>query len=111
LILGERHEYLGGVDAVSICLATRDPDELVRAVELIEPAFGAINLEDIAQPKCFRARDLAVGGGGGRRPRRGDGPQRLSQPTQQLAGLPGPLPGRTRRAGAEHQRRDGDRGR
>jgi malate dehydrogenase (oxaloacetate-decarboxylating) len=47
-------KYLGGVDAVPICLRTKDPDELVRTVELLEPAFGAINLEDIAQPKCFR---------------------------------------------------------
>jgi malate dehydrogenase (oxaloacetate-decarboxylating) len=46
-------KYLGGVDAVPICLATRDPDEIVRTVKLLEPAFGAINLEDIAQPKCF----------------------------------------------------------
>jgi malate dehydrogenase (oxaloacetate-decarboxylating) len=47
-------KYLGGVDAVALCLRTRDPDELVRTVTLLEPAFGAINLEDIAQPKCFR---------------------------------------------------------
>ncbi len=47
-------KYLGGVDAVPICLRTKDPDELIRAVKLLEPAFGAINLEDIAQPKCFR---------------------------------------------------------
>jgi malate dehydrogenase (oxaloacetate-decarboxylating) len=46
-------KYLGGVDAVALCLATKDPDEFVRAVELLEPAFGAINLEDISQPKCF----------------------------------------------------------
>ncbi len=50
-------KYLGGVDAVPICLRTKDPDELVRAVELLEPTFGAINLEDIAQPKCFRILD------------------------------------------------------
>jgi malate dehydrogenase (oxaloacetate-decarboxylating) len=50
-------KYLGGVDAVPICLGTREPDELVRAVELLEPAFGGINLEDIAQPKCFRVLD------------------------------------------------------
>jgi malate dehydrogenase (oxaloacetate-decarboxylating) len=50
-------KYLGGVDAVPLCLATRDPGELVRTVELLEPAFGAINLEDIAQPKCFRVLD------------------------------------------------------
>jgi malate dehydrogenase (oxaloacetate-decarboxylating) len=47
-------KYLGGVDAVPICLRTKDPDELVRAVALLEPAFGGINLEDISQPKCFR---------------------------------------------------------
>jgi len=47
-------KYLGGVDAVPICLATKDPDELVRTVKLLEPTFGGINLEDIAQPKCFR---------------------------------------------------------
>jgi malate dehydrogenase (oxaloacetate-decarboxylating) len=47
-------KYLGGVDAVSLCLATRDPDELIRTITALEPAFGAINLEDIAQPKCFR---------------------------------------------------------
>ncbi|HXQ23343.1 MAG TPA: NADP-dependent malic enzyme [Candidatus Acidoferrales bacterium] len=50
-------KYLGGVDAVPICLATKDPDELVRTVKLLEPSFGAINLEDIAQPKCFRILD------------------------------------------------------
>ncbi len=50
-------KYLGGVDAVPICLATKDPEELVRAVKLLEPAFGGINLEDIAQPKCFRVLD------------------------------------------------------
>ena len=50
-------KYLGGVDAVPICLATKDPDEFVRTVRLLEPAFGAINLEDIAQPKCFGILD------------------------------------------------------
>ncbi len=50
-------KYLGGVDAVPICLATRDPDELVRTVQLLEPSFGGINLEDIAQPKCFAILD------------------------------------------------------
>jgi len=50
-------KYLGGVDAVPICLGTKDPDELIRAVKLLEPAFGGINLEDISQPKCFRILD------------------------------------------------------
>lgn len=47
-------KYLGGVDAVPLCLRTKDADEIVRTVKLIEPTFGGINLEDIAQPKCFR---------------------------------------------------------
>jgi malate dehydrogenase (oxaloacetate-decarboxylating) len=48
------YKYLGGVDAVPIVLDTRDPDELIRTVLLLSPSFGGINLEDIAQPKCFR---------------------------------------------------------
>ena len=48
------YKYLGGVDAVPIVLDTRDPDELIRTVLLLAPSFGGINLEDIAQPKCFR---------------------------------------------------------
>lgn len=47
-------KYLGGVDAIALCLATQDEREFVRAVELLEPSFGGINLEDIAQPRCFR---------------------------------------------------------
>jgi malate dehydrogenase (oxaloacetate-decarboxylating) len=54
-------KYLGGVDAVPICLATKDPDEVVRTVTLLEPSFGGINLEDIAQPKCFRVLDALRG--------------------------------------------------
>jgi malate dehydrogenase (oxaloacetate-decarboxylating) len=50
-------KYLGGVDAVPICLDTNDPDEIVRTTKILEPAFGGINLEDIAQPKCFRILD------------------------------------------------------
>lgn len=50
-------KYLGGVDAVPICLKTKDPDELVRTVQLLEPSFGGINLEDISQPKCFHILD------------------------------------------------------
>jgi malate dehydrogenase (oxaloacetate-decarboxylating) len=50
-------KYLGGVDAVPICLRTRSPDEIVAAVRMLEPSFGAINLEDIRQPDCFRVLD------------------------------------------------------
>ncbi|WP_455379557.1 NAD(P)-dependent malic enzyme [Petrachloros mirabilis] len=52
-------KYLGGVDAVPICLDTKDPGEIVRAVKLLEPSFGGINLEDIAMPKCFRVLEEA----------------------------------------------------
>jgi len=46
-------KYLGGVDAFPICLATKDPDEIISAVKWIQPSFGGVNLEDIEQPKCF----------------------------------------------------------
>lgn len=42
-----------GVDAIPIVLDTQDPDEIVETVIRIAPAFGGINLEDIAAPKCF----------------------------------------------------------
>jgi malate dehydrogenase (oxaloacetate-decarboxylating) len=50
-------KYLGGVDAVPLCLSSQGPDDIVRAVELVAPSFGGINLEDIAQPKCFGVLD------------------------------------------------------
>ena len=50
-------KYLGGVDAFPICLATKDPDEIVQAVKWIEPSFGGINLEDFSKPKCFDILD------------------------------------------------------
>ena len=50
-------KYLGGVNAVPLCLRTKDADEFIRTVKLLEPSFGGINLEDIAQPKCFRILD------------------------------------------------------
>jgi malate dehydrogenase (oxaloacetate-decarboxylating) len=50
-------KYLGGVDAVPLCLATQDAEKLIETVSLLQPSFGAINLEDIAQPKCFRILD------------------------------------------------------
>jgi malate dehydrogenase (oxaloacetate-decarboxylating) len=46
-----------GVDAFPICLDTRDPDEIVAAVEAIAPGFGGINLEDISAPRCFGIED------------------------------------------------------
>jgi malate dehydrogenase (oxaloacetate-decarboxylating) len=46
-----------GVDAFPICLDTKDTDEIVRAVTLIAPGFGGINLEDISAPRCFEIED------------------------------------------------------
>ena len=43
----------GGVDAVPLCLDVHTPEGIVAAVKAIAPAFGGINLEDIAAPKCF----------------------------------------------------------
>jgi len=51
------YKYLGGVDAVPICLGTKDPDEIITAVKWLQPSFGGVNLEDISQPKCFRILD------------------------------------------------------
>jgi len=47
------YKYLGGVDAFPVCLDTKDPDKFIETVLLLHPSFGGINLEDIAQPKCF----------------------------------------------------------
>ncbi len=43
----------GDVNAVPICLDTKDVDEIVETVKRIAPTFGGINLEDIAAPRCF----------------------------------------------------------
>jgi malate dehydrogenase (oxaloacetate-decarboxylating) len=47
----------GNVDAVPICLATTDDDEIVATVQRIAPVFGGINLEDIATPRCFEIEE------------------------------------------------------
>lgn len=43
----------GNVNAVPICLATQDTEEIIKAVTWLAPAFGGINLEDISAPRCF----------------------------------------------------------
>ena len=43
----------GGVEAFPICLDSEDPEEVIRAVEMLAPQFGGINLEDIRSPECF----------------------------------------------------------
>ena len=42
-----------GIDVFDIEVATEDPEEFIRAVKLLEPTFGGINLEDIKAPECF----------------------------------------------------------
>lgn len=42
-----------GVDAIPLCLKTKDVDELVRTIYLLSGSFGGINLEDISAPRCF----------------------------------------------------------
>jgi malate dehydrogenase (oxaloacetate-decarboxylating) len=56
-------KYLGGVDAVPLCVDSRgpdgknDPDKIIEFVKMVQHSFGAVNLEDISQPNCFRVLD------------------------------------------------------
>jgi malate dehydrogenase (oxaloacetate-decarboxylating) len=50
-------KYLGGVDAFPVCLDCHDPQDIITAVKWLQPTFGGINLEDIAQPGCFKILD------------------------------------------------------
>jgi len=47
----------GGVNAFPLCLATKDPDEIVAIVKAVAPGFGGINLEDISAPRCFEIEE------------------------------------------------------
>ena len=46
-------KQFAGVDAVPICLNTKEPKEIINLVKYLSPSFGGINLEDIAAPRCF----------------------------------------------------------
>ena len=50
-------KHFAGIDSVPITLDVHTPDEIVAAVKAIAPSFGAINLEDIAAPKCFEVQE------------------------------------------------------
>ncbi|MDR0410458.1 MAG: NADP-dependent malic enzyme [Treponema sp.] len=55
-------KYLGGIDAVALCIDSREngshnPQKIIDFVKMVSPSFGAINLEDISQPNCFRVLD------------------------------------------------------
>ena len=57
-------KYLGGVDAVALCVDSRnekgenDPNKIIDFVKMCQHSFGAINLEDISQPNCFKVLDV-----------------------------------------------------
>jgi malate dehydrogenase (oxaloacetate-decarboxylating) len=48
---------LANVDAFPLCLATKDTDKIVETVKYLAPAFGGVNLEDIAAPRCFEIEE------------------------------------------------------
>src|SRR5664279_3841643 len=56
-------KYLGGVDGVALCIDSynkdgkHDPDKIIDFVKMLQPSFGAVNLEDISQPNCFKVLD------------------------------------------------------
>lgn len=56
-------KFLGGVDAVPLCMDSRGADgrpdarRIIDFVKMVQPSFGAINLEDISQPNCFQVLD------------------------------------------------------
>jgi malate dehydrogenase (oxaloacetate-decarboxylating) len=57
-------KYLGGVDGVALCVNSynekgqHDPQKIIDFVKMAEPSFGAINLEDISQPNCYKVLDV-----------------------------------------------------
>jgi malate dehydrogenase (oxaloacetate-decarboxylating) len=57
-------KYLGGIDAVALCIDSRnaqgrnDPDKIIDFVKMCQHSFGAINLEDISQPNCYKVLDV-----------------------------------------------------
>jgi malate dehydrogenase (oxaloacetate-decarboxylating) len=56
-------KYLGGVDGVALCIDSynargkHDPDKIIDFVKMAAPSFGAVNLEDISQPNCYKVLD------------------------------------------------------
>ncbi|KYZ76652.1 malate dehydrogenase [Anaerosporomusa subterranea] len=50
-------KVFGDVDAVPICLDTKDPAKIIETVRLLQPTFAGINLEDLSSPKCYDIED------------------------------------------------------
>lgn len=57
-------KYLGGVDAIALCVDNRDEnkmpsaDKIIDFVKMLQPSVGAVNLEDISQPNCYKVLDI-----------------------------------------------------
>ncbi len=57
-------KYLGGIDAVALCIDSKnekgehDPDKIIDFVKMVQHSFGAVNLEDISQPNCYKVLDI-----------------------------------------------------
>ncbi|HNW88558.1 MAG TPA: NADP-dependent malic enzyme [Bacteroidales bacterium] len=57
-------KYLGGCDGVALCVDSRnekgehDPDKIIQFVKMVQHSFGAVNLEDISQPNCYKVLDV-----------------------------------------------------
>lgn len=57
-------KYLGGVDGVALCVDSKgkdgknDPDKIIEFVKMCQHSFGAVNLEDISQPNCYKVLDV-----------------------------------------------------
>lgn len=57
-------KYLGGVDAVALCIDSKDengkndPNKIIQFVKMCQHSFGAVNLEDISQPNCYKVLDV-----------------------------------------------------
>lgn len=56
-------KYLGGVDGIALCVDSynkkgeHDPDKIIEFVKMLQPSVGAVNLEDISQPNCYKVLD------------------------------------------------------
>src|SRR4026209_3004022 len=58
-------KVLGGINAFPLCISTQDKEEIIQFVKLIQPMFGAVNIEDIESPKVLEIverlqKDLAI---------------------------------------------------
>ncbi|OUJ18254.1 Malic enzyme SfcA [Methanonatronarchaeum thermophilum] len=50
-------KHFAGIDAYPLCLNQKNPEDIIKTVQAIEPTYGGINLEDIKAPKCFKIEE------------------------------------------------------